>query len=477
MKKFIYLFILIFLVFGCSSSVNNDELDQLQKQIDEHQKDIESKQQSDSETVKKDTEISDDQNQQNQKLTTCKLFGGELVDDGWAGKDTGSNYCNQCRCMNGDLSCTEMACLVNDSSVKTSAQDTSRQDDSKSKSEDERRKKDEEESKRAEEERKEQERKEEEERKKNEAERKRDEEQRKKDQSNQNNSKDKKEVKAKPYYEDNCSFKPEIVLKVYGDVEDHKIDSVQKAINELDIITSGIKVPVYILLWEVEGEKGLDKKSAEILKDFIISKFFPNPSADDGMVKHVTEDIINKVQRETITADYYSESCAAAMFIAATNVLDFKNYLGKIVFHEFHHVWDSSFYANSPQGDRENPAWMIEGMAEYDGLIKSMAMNWTNQNYFNTEISNIKSKLISNPSYIDIDKDIFSFCDRCPVNSIERGIVVIDYIMSNYVETDFDTFANKYYSDLNKFGWKKALSNAVGDYAVFKNSFKQYVLP
>ena len=58
MKKFIYLFILIFLVFGCSSSVNNDELDQLQKQIDEHQKDIKSKQQSDSETVKKDTEIS-----------------------------------------------------------------------------------------------------------------------------------------------------------------------------------------------------------------------------------------------------------------------------------------------------------------------------------------------------------------------------------------------------------------------------------
>ena len=59
MKKFIYLFILIFLVFGCSSSVNNDELDQLQKQIDEHQKEIDSKQQSDSETVQEDTETSD----------------------------------------------------------------------------------------------------------------------------------------------------------------------------------------------------------------------------------------------------------------------------------------------------------------------------------------------------------------------------------------------------------------------------------
>ena len=43
------------------------------------------------------------------------------------------------------------------------------------------------------------------------------------------------------------------------------------------------------------------------------------------------------------------------------------------------------------------------------------------------------------------------------------------------LQKQFDTFANKYYSDLNKFGWKKALSNAVGDYAVFKNSFKQYV--
>ena len=470
MKKIIYIFILVFLVFGCSSNTNNDDHDQLQKQIDESQKEIESKQQLDPETVKEDTVTSDDQNQQNQKLKSCKLSGGELVDDGWAGKDTGSNYCNQCRCMKGVLACTKMACLDNDSSVKTSTKNNSKEDYLKSESEDERRKKDEEESKRTEQERKE------EERKKDEVERKRDEEQRKKDQSNQNNSKDKKEAKAKPYYEDNCMFKPEIILKVYGDVEDHKIDSVQKAIDELDIIASGIKVPVYILLWEVEGEKGLDKKSAEILKDFIISKFFPNPSADDGMVKHVTEDIINKVQRETITADYYPESCAAAMFIAATNVLDFKNYLGKIVFHEFHHVWDSSFYANSPQGDRENPAWMNEGMAEYDGLIKSMAMNWTNQNYFNTEISNIKSKLISNPSYIDIDKDIFSFCDTCPLSSIERGIVVVDYIMNNYVETDFDTFANKYYSDLNKFGWEKALSNSVGDYAVFKNSFKQYVL-
>ena len=51
-----------------------------------------------------------DQNQQNEKLKSCKLSGGELVDDGWKGKDTGSNYCNQCRCMNEGLACTEMDC-------------------------------------------------------------------------------------------------------------------------------------------------------------------------------------------------------------------------------------------------------------------------------------------------------------------------------------------------------------------------------
>ena len=42
---------------------------------------------------------------------TCVLSGGEIVNDGWAGKDTSDNYCNQCRCMNGALACTKMACL------------------------------------------------------------------------------------------------------------------------------------------------------------------------------------------------------------------------------------------------------------------------------------------------------------------------------------------------------------------------------
>tara|TARA_B100001750_G_scaffold149066_1_gene119319 strand:+ start:531 stop:1481 length:951 start_codon:yes stop_codon:yes gene_type:complete len=41
---------------------------------------------------------------------TCTLNGGEVVKKGWSGKDTGTNYCNQCMCLNGGLGCTKMAC-------------------------------------------------------------------------------------------------------------------------------------------------------------------------------------------------------------------------------------------------------------------------------------------------------------------------------------------------------------------------------
>ena len=40
----------------------------------------------------------------------CQLNGGEMVPNLWSGKDTSSNYCNQCTCMNGALACTKMAC-------------------------------------------------------------------------------------------------------------------------------------------------------------------------------------------------------------------------------------------------------------------------------------------------------------------------------------------------------------------------------
>ena len=44
-------------------------------------------------------------------IDTCRLTGDELVLEGWSGKDTGTNWCNQCRCMKGGLACTKMACL------------------------------------------------------------------------------------------------------------------------------------------------------------------------------------------------------------------------------------------------------------------------------------------------------------------------------------------------------------------------------
>ena len=40
----------------------------------------------------------------------CTLTGGEVVKEGWSGKDTGSNYCNQCMCLAAGLGCTKMAC-------------------------------------------------------------------------------------------------------------------------------------------------------------------------------------------------------------------------------------------------------------------------------------------------------------------------------------------------------------------------------
>jgi len=46
------------------------------------------------------------------KFDGCTLTGGEVVADGWAGKDTGKNFCNQCRCSSGKLACTKMYCQI-----------------------------------------------------------------------------------------------------------------------------------------------------------------------------------------------------------------------------------------------------------------------------------------------------------------------------------------------------------------------------
>merc|ERR550534_509722 len=40
----------------------------------------------------------------------CTLTGGEIVDIGWSGSDTGSNSCNTCSCVSDGLICTEIGC-------------------------------------------------------------------------------------------------------------------------------------------------------------------------------------------------------------------------------------------------------------------------------------------------------------------------------------------------------------------------------
>ena len=40
----------------------------------------------------------------------CELTGGETVPSGWAGPDTGLNYCNTCSCAGGMLACTLLVC-------------------------------------------------------------------------------------------------------------------------------------------------------------------------------------------------------------------------------------------------------------------------------------------------------------------------------------------------------------------------------
>ena len=44
---------------------------------------------------------------------SCTLSDGSLVPNGYVGNDSGNNYCNQCICADGSLSCTKMFCPEN----------------------------------------------------------------------------------------------------------------------------------------------------------------------------------------------------------------------------------------------------------------------------------------------------------------------------------------------------------------------------
>jgi len=45
-----------------------------------------------------------------EKPKGCTLTGGESVEDGWSGNDSGTNSCNTCQCNDGALACSRMAC-------------------------------------------------------------------------------------------------------------------------------------------------------------------------------------------------------------------------------------------------------------------------------------------------------------------------------------------------------------------------------
>ncbi len=71
----------------------------------------------DSQKSHKSSEIKLEQSMNSTKSTDiseseqdCELSGGEIVRNGWRGKDTGDNFCNNCFCQNGNLGCTKMFC-------------------------------------------------------------------------------------------------------------------------------------------------------------------------------------------------------------------------------------------------------------------------------------------------------------------------------------------------------------------------------
>ena len=101
---------------------------------------------------------------------------------------------------------------------------------------------------------------------------------------------------------------------------------------------------MYVVLWGIRGEKGVDKMTATKIANVSIQKMFPNPKLDKERRERVKRDIIGKTQRETITADLYLDSCAGFIFSAASNVNNFKNYLGKVALHEFNHIYQMPFF-------------------------------------------------------------------------------------------------------------------------------------
>tara|TARA_B100000029_G_scaffold480728_1_gene529032 strand:- start:143 stop:925 length:783 start_codon:yes stop_codon:yes gene_type:complete len=103
-----YLLVIILIIISACSNPDNAETNNF------------------SSNILKDTEAqsSDENSQKNSSNKFCILAGGEKVEEGWSGKDSGNNYCNQCKCMKGNLACTKMACIQKDS-IESGEKETS----------------------------------------------------------------------------------------------------------------------------------------------------------------------------------------------------------------------------------------------------------------------------------------------------------------------------------------------------------------
>ena len=156
----------------------------------------------------------------------------------------------------------------------------------------------------------------------------------------------------------------------------------------------------------------------------------------------------------------------------------FPNYLGKITFHEFHHIYQSSFYRNNPDGHREQPTWILEGMAETYGMLEAIKSGWTDNVYFEQTLENARQRIARNPDFADLSIFQDEFGDHWPVHSTEIGMVAVDYIMKNYVGSQsFDQFAYALYSGSNQNRWRNQITTIVGkDYDEFFIELKNYLL-
>lgn len=111
-----------------------------------------------------------------------------------------------------------------------------------------------------------------------------------------------------------CKGPVRMILKTYNNPSRQKVAAVKAAIRKIRPKNFGLTVPVYVVLWGVRGEKGVNKKTAIKIAKFSTWKMFPDPKSDRESRRHAQNDIINKTQRETITADLYDDTCAGFNF-------------------------------------------------------------------------------------------------------------------------------------------------------------------